>query len=57
MNCFKVITFEYEKSAPVIRLDIPVKHAHKLGAEGGFYKVQLIDNCTDQIVFEYKQKM
>ena len=57
MNCFKVITFEYEKSAPVTRLDIPIKHAHKLGAEGGFYKVQLIDNCTDQIVFEYKQKM
>lgn len=50
---FTVITFEYETSQPVVRCNVPTTQAHNIGLNGGFYKVQLI-NDFDQIDFEYK---
>lgn len=50
---FTVITFEYETSEPVTRHNVPAAHAHSIGLNGGFYKVQLI-NEFDQVDFEYK---
>ena len=51
---FTVITFEYEHSAPVTRYSVPSDQAHKIGKNGGFYKVQLV-NEFDQVDFEYKR--
>ena len=53
LNMFTVITFEYETSAPTTRHNVPADQAHKIGLNGGFYKVQLI-NEFDQVDFEYK---
>ena len=50
---FTVITFEYETSAPTERHNVPAAQAHNIGLNGGFYKVQLI-NEFDQVDFEYK---
>ena len=44
--------WEHETSAPIDRT-IPVKMAHSLGLNGGFYKLQSIGD-KDQIDFEYK---
>ncbi len=48
-----VITFEYQTSKPVKRV-LPINHAHNLGKNGGFYKVQIL-NSFDQIELEYKE--
>lgn len=50
---FTVITFEYETSSPTTRHNVTANQAHKIGLNGGFYKVQLI-NEFDQVDFEYK---
>lgn len=50
---FTVITYEYEQSAPTTRHNVPADQAHKIGLNGGFYKVQLI-NEFNQVDFEYK---
>lgn len=50
---FTVITFEYETSAPVTRYNVPADQAYRIGLNGGFYKVQLV-NEFDQVDFEYK---
>lgn len=47
---FTVITFEYETSEPATRQNVPATQAHKIGLNGGFYKVQLI-NEFDQVDF------
>lgn len=52
---FKMVNvkiWEYETSAPTDRT-LPLTLAHKLGLNGGFYKVQIIGD-NDQIDFEYK---
>ena len=50
---FTVITYDYEQSEPATRHNVPAAQAHNIGLNGGFYKVQLI-NEFDQIDFEYK---
>jgi len=47
-----VIIFEYENSNPEIR-KLPYKHAHNMGMNGGFYKVQIVDEFGI-IEIEYK---
>ena len=47
-----VIIQEYETSSPE-RRTMPSIQAHKLGLNGGFYKVQLLGDF-DQVDFEYK---
>ncbi|QXN60082.1 hypothetical protein KUA24_15 [Vibrio phage HNL01] len=47
-----VIIQEYQNSIPEHRT-VPVKHAHNLGLNGGFYKVQILGDF-DQVVTEYK---
>lgn len=52
---FKMVNvkiWEHETSAPIDRV-LPLKMAHNLGLNGGFYKVQIIGE-NDQIDFEYK---
>lgn len=51
---FTIIIFEYELSSPVMRYNVPSKQAHKVGINGGYYKVQLV-NEFGQIDFEYKR--
>lgn len=50
---FTVITFEYETSQPQTLKNVDRVHAHKLGLNGGFYKVQIIDD-NGIITYEYK---
>ncbi|AGH31915.1 hypothetical protein VPIG_00057 [Vibrio phage PWH3a-P1] len=47
-----VIIQEYETIAPE-RRTMPAITAHKLGLNGGYYKVQLLGDF-DQIICEYK---
>lgn len=49
---YTVIILENETSTPETRLNVPSAHAHNLGINGGYYKVQLV-NEFDQIDFEY----
>lgn len=49
---YTVIILENETSTPETRLNVPSAHAHNLGMNGGYYKVQLI-NEFDQVDFEY----
>lgn len=50
---YQVIIQEHELSSIEIRDNVPSTHAHNLGENGGFYKVQLI-NVFGVIEFEYK---
>tara|TARA_R110002012_G_scaffold49804_4_gene128828 strand:+ start:14197 stop:14352 length:156 start_codon:yes stop_codon:yes gene_type:complete len=50
---FTVITYDYEQSEPATRHNVPAAQSHNIGLNGGFYKVQLI-NEFDQVDFEYK---
>lgn len=50
---FTVITYDYEQSEPATRYNVPAVQAHNIGLNGGFYKVQLV-NEFDQVDFEYK---
>ena len=47
-----VITQEYSTS-PLLTRTTTTEHAHKLGSNGGFYKVQLVD-ALGVVVQEYK---
>lgn len=49
---YTVIILENKTSTPATRFNVPSAHAHNLGMNGGYYKVQLI-NDFDQIDFEY----
>lgn len=44
--------WEHETSAPITR-SLPNDHAHKLGLNSGFYKVQILGEF-DQVDFEYR---
>lgn len=47
-----IAIYETETSQPEYR-EVPTVHAHKLGQNGGFYKVQIIDDFGI-IEVEYK---
>jgi len=47
-----ITTQEYSTS-PILTRTTSIEHAHKLGLQGGFYKVQLV-NDSDVVVQEYK---
>jgi len=47
-----VLIQEYSSSQVETRL-LPLQHAHNLGANGGFYKVQILGEF-DQVDYEYK---
>ena len=49
-----LITWEHSNSAPVIRENQPTKFCLKMALNGGFYKVQIVDQETAAIE-EYKQ--
>lgn len=51
---YTVIISEHEASAPVTRMKVDSTHAHKLGSQGGFYKVQLV-NEFGIVEYEYKE--
>jgi len=42
---FTLMTQEYASSTPEFRTIESVVFAHAMGENGGFYKVQLIDEC------------
>ena len=50
---FTLMTQEYATSAQEFRTIESVAFAHAMGENGGFYKVQLIDECG-VIVAEWK---
>lgn len=50
---YQVIIQEHKESNIQIRDNVPSAHAHNLGQNGGFYKVQLV-NEFGVIDFEYK---
>lgn len=50
---FTLITWETENAKPEIRENKPLKFCRNMGVNGGFYKVQIIDQETAQIE-EYK---
>lgn len=50
---FTLMTQEYSTSKPEYRQIEGVAFAHKMGENGGFYKVQLIDE-NGTIVHEWK---
>lgn len=50
---FTLMTQEYASSAQEFRAIESVSFAHKMGENGGFYKVQLIDD-NGVIVAEWK---
>lgn len=47
-----VLIQEYATSQVETRI-LPLQHAHNLGVNGGFYKVQILGDF-DQIEYEYK---
>jgi len=47
-----VLIQEYSTSQVEARL-LPLQHAHHLGVNGGFYKVQILGEF-DQVEYEYK---
>lgn len=49
---YTVIILETENATPETRLNVPSAHAHNLGINGGYYKVQVV-NEFDQVDFEY----
>jgi len=50
---YTVIIQEHKSSSLEIRQNVPSVHAHNLGNNGGFYKVQLV-NEFGIVDFEYK---
>ena len=50
---FTLMTQEYASSNPEFRIIESAAFAHSLGENGGFYKVQLIDN-NGIIITEWK---
>lgn len=49
----KTIRIQEYVSSQVETRTIPVQHAHNLGKNGGFYKVQILGEF-DQVEYEYK---
>ena len=51
---YTLMTQEHATTAQEFRTIESVSFAHKMGENGGFYKVQLIDTVTDTILLEWK---
>lgn len=54
MTTYTLMTQEHELSTAEYRTIDSLSFAEKMGTQGGFYKVQLIDNTTNQIITEWK---
>ena len=51
---YTLVTQEYSSSTTESREIESLTFAYKMGENGGFYKVQLVDNTTGQILVEWK---
>jgi hypothetical protein len=51
---FTLVTQEYASSLPESRIVESLAFAHAMAEKGGFYKVQIIDIATNEIILESK---
>lgn len=51
---YTLTTQEHELSATESRIVESLAFCHAMGEKGGFCKVQVVDNSTNQIIFEWK---
>lgn len=51
---YTLTTQEYPTSKVEFREIESLSFAHKMGENGGFYKVQLVDSVTGEILVEWK---
>lgn len=51
---YTLTTQEHELSATESRIVESLEFCHAVGEKGGFFKVQVIDNSSNQILVEWK---
>lgn len=51
---YTLTTQEHQLSATESRIVDSLAFCHAIGEKGGFFKVQVIDNTTNQIITEWK---